>query len=928
MRRISWCPAFAQTAQKCRAHCYSLSLGMIAFWTVIPAEASELASTGRASGLSAQTTMAIGTNLDQLHNGTISKSPEWANGDINNQNSFYAEGDAVPYRYFLSGLGSVGLTCPPDRQLPCGQSTDPSNTGTATATDNCGGGVTITFTDAATPTNCTGRTRVDRTWKATDACGNFATCVQLITFVDTTPPVVTCGVSSDTTVGECHNVVTWTPSATDNCAGPVAVTCTPPPGSTFPVGTTYLTCTATDPCGNVGTCQFTVTVVPNPTCSISGPTEIAQGDVASLCGPGDPGLSYLWNGPGVAEATTQCIQANQEGTYTLTVTDPYGCTSTCTHMLRIVSCACNVGYPDNSNPPRSQVIFNESEVLRALDPGPTACGPAGGSIELWYNDEHSLTLGVRRVIVKTTSGTTTTDYPITPTPAAPTCVDNPLVGSTIASGDQSGNDTAAGDGRPVWPALFITDLTVNGSSSRAGDWQQGGTGVPPHRVCGTWKAAVKTVDNTHVPAVVTVKPDGDPAKNNWNIDGGDTPRGGFGSLTNQGYGAECVWFVNQLGLTPGHTYRLYFMVHDGDQNKTGGDVGHDCTTVHAVSVPASIGVYFDPLFTRTSLREPLVNHPFKVWIALRGTPKVSSWEASFSIYNPNAAPLTVLSATLQPPGSVNHGSPDNWIVDLPGCVNTAPGDSLAVVEYVMQLHFWLPCYEIGFRLGAATPSRFSPASPGWFDCAGSGASFASVGSAFFGGCFSGENPPEFVRPPEGSPNHGSSPLTVQFSADVSDQDTPLDQLRYYWFFDDGGFATGQSPQHTYTQPGSYLVWVNVTDGFLDRTATVSIDVRHPIAVDPGDAPSALLLHAAYPVPFERSTRLAFDLPQAGHVTLRVHDVSGRIVTTVISEWRPAGRYSASWDGLDDSGRSLPPGVYTATLDAGAQRQSARLVLIK
>jgi len=208
------------------------------------------------------------------------------------------------------------------------------------------------------------------------------------------------------------------------------------------------------------------------------------------------------------------------------------------------------------------------------------------TIKLWYNDEHALTLGVRRVIVKTSGGTTTTDYPITPTPGTPACVTHPLVGTTSMTGDQSGNDTAAGGGRPLWPALFLTDLTLNGASSRAGDWQQGGTGISPTRVCGTWKGAVRTVDYTKNPVQVTVTPDADPAKNDWNIDGGDTPPGGFGSLVNEGYGAECKWSVSQLGLIPGHTYRLYFMVHDGDQNKVGGDVGHGCTTIH-VSEPVT-----------------------------------------------------------------------------------------------------------------------------------------------------------------------------------------------------------------------------------------------------------------------------------------------------------------------------------------------------
>ena len=239
--------------------------------------------------------------------------------------------------------------------------------------------------------------------------------------------------------------------------------------------------------------------------------------------------------------------------------------------------SCLVGYPDNTNLPRSSVVFNESDVLVAADPGPSTCGAGQSQIKLWYSDEHAMTLGVRQVVVKNANGTTTTtNYPVTPTPAAPTCQVAPQVGTTIQSGDQTGNDMAAGGGRPLWPVLYITDLTVNGAASRAGDWQQGGTGVAPSKVCGTWKAAVRTVDYTHNPAVVTISPDGDPARNHTNLGGGDPFPAG---IKDDGFTAEVVWNISDLGLLPGHTYRLQFMVHDGDQNKSGGDVGESCTTV-------------------------------------------------------------------------------------------------------------------------------------------------------------------------------------------------------------------------------------------------------------------------------------------------------------------------------------------------------------
>ena len=193
------------------------------------------------------------------------------------------------------------------------------------------------------------------------------------------------------------------------------------------------------------------------------------------------------------------------------------------------------------------------------------------TLQLFYNDEHALTLGVRQVNEITCLGTTTTNYPVSPNgPPTPNFKISPDTGATEAQG---GVDTA---GRPMFPALFITDVTFD-PNSLAGDWQFGGTGIPPDAVYGTWKAAVRTIDKTTTPATITVTPDADPAKNNWNLDGSPdavpTP-----TPANEGYGAECTWDLTNpaLGLTPGHRYRAYFMVHDGDQNKTGGDSGQAC----------------------------------------------------------------------------------------------------------------------------------------------------------------------------------------------------------------------------------------------------------------------------------------------------------------------------------------------------------------
>ena len=237
-------------------------------------------------------------------------------------------------------------------------------------------------------------------------------------------------------------------------------------------------------------------------------------------------------------------------------------------------------------------------MLRAFDPAQGCVTDAPATIKLWYNDEHALTLGVRRVVVKSSTGTTTTDYPVSPMGTNPGHAASPQVGTTATTGDQAGTDTntcaQADCGRPMWPSLFITDITTD-RTSRAGDWQFGGTPNAPDDVFGTWKAAVRTVDKTKSPATVAVTPDADPAKNNWNLGAGSDPAPT--GLTNEGYGAEVRWNLSSLRvngqpLQAGHLYRFQFMVHDGDQSKTGGDTGQACVNVRmpgsaSLAVPGS-----------------------------------------------------------------------------------------------------------------------------------------------------------------------------------------------------------------------------------------------------------------------------------------------------------------------------------------------------
>jgi hypothetical protein len=238
-------------------------------------------------------------------------------------------------------------------------------------------------------------------------------------------------------------------------------------------------------------------------------------------------------------------------------------------------------YPYASSNPLTSIAFNESTVLKGATLDTT-----NGFLDVWYSDEHALALGVGTVVVKTASGTTTTNYAISPLTSNPGSVNNPNLGATASSGDQAGTDVST---RPMSPMMYITD-TTNNPKATSGDWQWGGTGYAPSDVFGTWKSFTRTVDYTTGNPAISLTAALDPVKNGWNLGAGaDTVPTG---LTNEGYGAEIRWNLNTLiqqgVLIPGHTYRFYVMVHDGDQNKAGGDAGQAAFNFTIPAPPPSL----------------------------------------------------------------------------------------------------------------------------------------------------------------------------------------------------------------------------------------------------------------------------------------------------------------------------------------------------
>jgi hypothetical protein len=133
-----------------------------------------------------------------------------------------------------------------------------------------------------------------------------------------------------------------------------------------------------------------------------------------------------------------------------------------------------------------------------------------------------------------------------------------------------------------------------------------------------------------------------------------------------------------------------------------------------------------------------------------------------------------------------------------------------------------------------------------------------------------------------------------------------------------------------TLPGAYHWSVQAIDAGFAGSAFASEEVVVPVDVSaPAEAPRALELHAAAPSPFTRVTEIRFDLPQPATVGLRLYDVGGRLVRTLIANGAfPAGWHRAYWDGTADDGRSAAAGVYFCEMRSSANVRVSRIVLVR
>ena len=122
-------------------------------------------------------------------------------------------------------------------------------------------------------------------------------------------------------------------------------------------------------------------------------------------------------------------------------------------------------------------------------------------------------------------------------------------------------------------------------------------------------------------------------------------------------------------------------------------------------------------------------------------------------------------------------------------------------------------------------------------------------------------------------------------------------------------------------------YANIKDQTLELI-TGTTDVEEPTPEEETNIPTEFALQQNYPNPFNPETTIRFKLPQESDVKLMIYNVQGQLVRKLVSESREAGFHEIVWHARDDTGKSLPSGLYLYRIQAVAFIDVRKLMLLR
>jgi hypothetical protein len=765
--------------------------------------------------------------------------------------------------------------------------------------DNCPG--TVWSYDGQSSDGQTCPETITRTYRVTDAAGNFATCQQLITVNDTTAPEVQC--PNDTLIivpfGTTSAVVNFTINATDNCDPSLSIIATPASGSTFNEGATQVTATITDDCGNEIMCGFVVTV--QQATQDEPPTALCQ-NITLSAGANCQASGSINNGsfdPDGGSVTTVQTPAGPYGlgttNVTLLVTDDEGDTASCSATVTVndvtaptLTCPANLTVGNDLDECGAVVTFAPSATDNCDAAVVVTANPASGTLF----PIGTTTVNVSAVDDAGNSSACSFTVTVNDT-QAPLAICPANIVDTAAPGENclvvtfglSASDNCPGvsvSSNPASGFCFPVGVTmvVVTATDLAGNTDTCSFTVTIEGTVVTVPPVANCVQNLELAAGPTCTANGSVDDGSYDPDGGSVtlaqyPAGpypiGQTNVTlvvhdDEGDSSVCVSTVTVRDLTPptancpGDTTIVI-------------PAGQSCAPYNFVASG------FDPCGLQSLTATPPSGTCFPVGATLVTV-------IATDIYgNADTCSFTVTVET--------EGGQMDAVLDIkPGsCPNSVNVErnwnkSRAVLPVAILGTMDLDVHDIdpmSVRLEGVAPLRWS---------------FENVSRPV-------EDPEECECTTAGPDRHMDLTLKFQLS-EILAAIAPL--------------SNGTEVSLTLTgltEDGDEFVASDCIRVIGDLTSLPKA------AIVPGDFG---LTNS--PNPFNAGTVIQYALPEDGSVRLEIFNILGQSMGVLVNEFQAAGPHAVTWDGRDENGASVPSGIYLYRLQAGAEMTTRKMVLMK
>ena len=185
-------------------------------------------------------------------------------------------------------------------------------------------------------------------------------------------------------------------------------------------------------------------------------------------------------------------------------------------------------------------------------------------------------------------------------------------------------------------------------------------------------------------------------------------------------------------------------------------------------------------------------------------------------------------------------------------------------------------------------------------------------------------------------NDGTNATAMNIAAEVSTSDTNVTNIKFN-NRDFGNIGPGQIKSaanyliETQSNPDTVDFVINIlSEGWRFWSDSITVELPVGISDNETNIPLEYALAQNYPNPFNPATNIEFSIPKTEFVTLKVYNILGEEVATLVSERLAAGSYKYDWPARSSGGDagSLASGVYFYKIKAGAFQQIRKMVLIK